>query len=46
MAALTLPKAIVLMIVALIKSKGAASKTFIQTKHELIIDAVKEEGES
>ncbi len=46
MAALTLPKAIVLMIVALIKSKGAARKTFLQTKHELIIDAVKEEGES
>jgi hypothetical protein len=32
------PKAILLMIVALIRSKGAASKKFIHTKHEFVAE--------
>ncbi|MFZ4797220.1 MAG: glycosyltransferase [Bacteroidia bacterium] len=35
-ASLSLPKAIFLMIVALLRSKGAANKKFIHTKHEFV----------
>lgn len=46
-ASLSLPKAIILMVVALVRSKGAASKKFIHTKHEFVdeIDiTIKDEG--
>lgn len=44
-ASLSVPKAIFLMVVALRKSKGAASKKFIHTKHEFNekVDAVNKE---
>jgi cellulose synthase/poly-beta-1,6-N-acetylglucosamine synthase-like glycosyltransferase len=35
-ASLSVPKAILLMIVALLRSKGAANKKFIHTKHEFV----------
>lgn len=44
-AAFTVPKAIVLMVVALIRSKGAASKSFIHTKHEYVNNTTNQEGE-
>jgi len=37
-ASLSVPKAIVLMVVALLRSKGAANKKFIHTKHEFVND--------
>lgn len=37
-ASLSVPKAILLMVVALIRSKGAANKKFIHTKHEFVND--------
>lgn len=37
-ASLSVPKAILLMIVALLRSKGAASKKFIHTKHEFVAE--------
>ncbi len=35
-ASLSLPKAVILMVFALLKSKGAANKKFIHTKHEFL----------
>ncbi len=46
-ASLSVPKAILLMVVALLRSKGAASKKFLHTKHEFVdgVDQNLEEGE-